>query len=125
MLYRFLRFINQWYAIAVLWVFIAAFLMALGFMFIFPQVTLGLFFIGLGALGVAVVTSGVFHALQRALARRQIATGRCPRCRATLASIPHPQASVQCLSCKLLYTLTGSEVEQQPLPAPRQTLEDD
>lgn len=115
MFYRILRFINAWYALTALWMFLAAFVVALSFMFLFPQVTLGLFFVGLGALGVTVVTSGFLQSVQRRLARRKLGTGMCPRCSASVVSASLPDAALQCLVCGTLYTANGSEIERSPV----------
>lgn len=123
--YRLLRFINEWYAIAVLWIFIAAFLMALGFMFIFPQVTLAMFFIGLCTLGVAAVASGVLQSTMRLAARRQLGRGICPGCGAAVNAISHPQATLQCSNCRTLFTATGSVVEQAPSTETPNALDED
>lgn len=115
MLYRILRFVNEWYAVVVLWVFIGAFALALSFMFVFPQVTLGLFFVGLLTLGVAVVASGILQSILRLLARRTLSAGRCPRCGSRgLEPISHGQAAVQCPNCQAMFTPSGGEVELHP-----------
>jgi hypothetical protein len=114
-LYRILRFINQWYAIAVLWVFVAAFLVALGFMFLFQQVTLALFFFGLVTLGVAVVIAGGLHSIQRMMARRKLDWGVCPLCHFPTQQITHADASAKCTNCGTMYTASGAEIEQSPV----------
>jgi len=49
------------FGLAVMWLLIVAFLVAVLFMFIHPSVTLGLFFAGLVVLGVTTVVSKLHH----------------------------------------------------------------
>jgi hypothetical protein len=112
--YRILRFVNKWYAIVVLWIFLAAFVLGVSFMFVFPQITLGLFFLGLATLGVAVVASGFLQSVQRMLARRRLSAGICPRCGSRIQLITHAEATVQCPDCRSMFTVTGMEIEKRP-----------
>ena len=125
MFYRILRFVNEWFAIVVLWLFIGAFLLALSFVFLFPQVTLALFFLGLAALGVAVVASGFLRWMQRRLARRTMSAGVCPRCRASLRETAEPGFMVQCTGCATLYAQDGTEIEQAAVGTMENSLDRD
>lgn len=111
MLYRLLRSINAWYAIVVLWVYVLAFLMAMGLMFVFPPAPLVLMFAGLGGLGIVVLVSRLLHGMQNVLSRHCLGTGVCPSCRRGLdAVITHPGAGWRCANCGAEYTTRGVEI---------------
>src|SRR4030095_9304240 len=74
-LYRVLRWITTWYPLAVLWLCIAAMIVAFSLMFVFPPGTLLLLFLGLAGLGAAVIGFRVLQGMQRRLARRCMAHG--------------------------------------------------
>ncbi|MCI0363043.1 MAG: hypothetical protein L0Y44_00565 [Phycisphaerales bacterium] len=109
MLYRFLRSINAWFGLAVLWVCLAAFLLALPLMFIFPQGTLLLLFVGLFGLGLAVIGFKVLRYFEHALARRSLARGSCPRCGQHDSTIPSDEPW-RCAACGTSYEVSGNEV---------------
>lgn len=117
-LYRIVHFINAWFAIAMLWVFIAALLLALSMMFILPPITILLLFLGLIGLGLAVVVARLLRFAQHALARYALAGGVCPRCAAggqqrfTPQEAPSdPAAPWRCEACGSEFLLSGAEAE--------------
>jgi len=80
LLYRFIRRVNRAFALAVLWTYIGAFVLAFSLMFVFPPGTLLLVFLGVfglvAAVGGAQLLGGTEHFLARSLIRREW----CPRC---------------------------------------------
>jgi hypothetical protein len=116
-LYRIAAAVNATYGLAVAWTYIAAFVLALGMIFIFPPGTLLVFFIGLASLGLAVALGKVIDAITRSMARRSMASGRCPRCRDVLALISHGDESPAiCALCGSAFTSDGGETiaSEQP-----------
>jgi ribosomal protein L37AE/L43A len=111
-LYRILRWITTWYPLGVLWLCIAAMIVAFSLMFVFPPGTLLLLFIGLAGLGAAVIGFRALQALQRGLARRAIAHGVCPSCK-TRQPWPTEGETWRCESCGTSLLVTGAEA-----PAP-------
>ena len=103
--------VNAVYGLAVAWVYIAAFVLALGMVFIFPPGTLLVFFIGLASLGLAVALGKLIDAITRGMARRSMASGRCPRCRDLLthAGERGDERPVVCALCGSAFLDDGGE----------------
>ena len=119
-LYRFVSAVNAVYGLAVAWVYIAAFLAALGMVFIFPPGTLLVFFIGLASLGLAVAMGYVIDALTRWMARRALARSRCPRCGDSLQAPRFNAAddfqTCVCSLCSSNFAGDGSETTARERP---------
>lgn len=111
MLYRIAHAINAWYALAVAWVYIGAFALALGLLFVFPQVTLLMFFLGLASLGFAVMLGWIIDSVARGMARRAVNAGRCPRCSRGGQSAKEPDTSWTCEHCAAEFALDGAEID--------------
>jgi ribosomal protein L37AE/L43A len=109
-LYRLFRSINAAYPMAVLWSYIAAFFLALALMFVFPQGTLLLLFLGLAGLGAVILTSKTLNGVQHLLARHALGRGVCPNCRTPRPSVPQ-QADWRCPRCHITFTSSGWERE--------------
>ena len=114
MLYRILRSVNSVYAYCVLALYIGAFFVGFAMLFVFPQITLLLLFLGLGGLGVFTLMSMVLRALERKLAHRALVSGSCPLCLQSAESLQAPEAHFRCMSCGAVYTAGG---EEMPNPA--------
>ncbi len=115
MLYRIVRTINEWYALTLFWTFLGLFFVAFALVFVFPPGTIVLLFLGLGAMGVAVVCGRILRGTQRSLARRALSQGRCPRC---LTAAPGQVASRQSWKCEHCGTSFGDRGDEAiPTPA--------
>ena len=108
MLYRVLRWITTWYPLAVLWLCIAAMILAFSLMFVFPPGTLLLLFLGLAGLGAAVIGFRGLQAMQRRLARRSMAHGVCPSCKAR-QQWPTAGEAWRCAACGTALLASGEE----------------
>lgn len=112
MLYRVVHAVNASYALTVAWLYIACFAMALLLLFVFPQVTLLLFFLGLASLGITVLMGWALNAITCSLARQALSQGRCPRClKGSQRRIEHDQPFV-CDYCGAEFLIGGGEVDQ-------------
>lgn len=111
MIYRILRICNAWYGIVVLWICVLAFFLAFALMFVFPQGTLLLLFLGLAGLGLAMIGGGLLNRWQCWLALRTLRGGRCPVCRAGIAESTESDHHWQCVNCGAMYDHTGAQIE--------------
>jgi ribosomal protein S27AE len=112
MLYRMLRSVNLTYPFVILWGYVGLFLLALPFIFIFPPLTVLL--VIAGALSVPFVFAGrtVLLLPQRALARRALSRGTCPRCGEFVVDASgEPEGRWHCVSCGTQFTDAGEEIE--------------
>jgi len=107
-LYRILRWITTWYPLAVLWLCILAMILAFSLMFVFPPGTLLLLFLGLAGLGTAVIGFRALQAMQRGVARRSMAHGVCPSCKARQAW-PANGEPWRCSTCGTTLLASGAE----------------
>jgi hypothetical protein len=112
MLYRMVHAVNASYSLAVAWMYIAGFAAALGLLFIFPQVTLLLFFLGLASLALTISLGWGIDFWARRLALQALHHGRCPRChRGSQQRIEHEQPWT-CEHCHSEFRASGDEVDQ-------------
>jgi hypothetical protein len=110
-LYRFVHAVNASYALAVAWIYIGAFALALSLLFIFPQVTLLMFFVGLATLGLAVMLSWAIDIATRGLARRALSSGRCPRCSSGGQSPKQADRAWTCEHCRAEFTVECGQID--------------
>ncbi len=109
-LYRVLQTINASYGLAVAWMYIAAFVASLSMLFVFPQITLLAFFLGLASLGLTIGLGAVIDGITRRMARRTLTKGRCPRCSQAGGLLPiHADDSV-CDHCGSEFKIDGTEI---------------
>jgi ribosomal protein L37AE/L43A len=111
-LYRILRWITTWYPLAVLWLCIVAMIVAFSLMFVFPPGTLLLLFLGLAGLGSAVLGFRALQAMQRGVARRSMAHGICPSCKAK-QQWPATGETWHCTACGTVLLASGAEDPEQ------------
>ena len=109
MLYRLVRFMNEWYALSVLWAYLALFLLAFALIFVFPLGPILLLFLGLAGMGVVVVTGRLLRGTQHKLARHALAHGRCPRCESAASSQIGLNQSWTCPQCGTRFGAHGDE----------------
>jgi ribosomal protein L37AE/L43A len=114
MLYRILRAINHIYPVAVLWMYIGAFLLAMSLMFIFPPGTLILLWMGLVSLVGVVIVAKVLVGAQRAVARHVLSAGVCPYCGERSARVRDPAEEWRCEACGTSFLPGGAEVRRAP-----------
>jgi hypothetical protein len=112
-LYRVLHALDAGFPVAVLFIYIAAFLMAFAFMFMFPQVTLLLLFMGLGGMVLAVLIKQSLGLMLRLAARQALARNLCPRCR-RLNEDRLQRDPWQCPHCGAAFACTGIEITPDP-----------
>ncbi len=113
MLYRLLRIVNRVYPFVMLWTYVALFVLALPFMFIFPP--LSLFLVIFAALSVPIVFLGrtIMMAPQKLLARHKLSKGVCPRCgEFVVGSDLAIDSRWHCVSCGTLYSESGEEIDR-------------
>jgi ribosomal protein L37AE/L43A len=107
--YRLLRAVNRGYSIAVLWTYVAAFFIGWAFVFVFPQITLALVFLGLLGLVGAVIGARVLAFLQEVVARGSLAAGSCPGCGAAIEHPADEPGAWSCSACGGAYSARGAE----------------
>lgn len=113
MLYRIAQAVNSSYGLAVAWTYIGAFLLAFCMLFIFPQVTLLLLFLGLASLALTISLGWAIDATTRALARRSLRRDTCPRCGSN--SLAHIALDHEwtCEHCHSQFQIGGREIDEQ------------
>jgi hypothetical protein len=109
-LYAILRSINQWYAIAVLWLYVLMFAVAFAMIFVFPLAPIVLVFLGVLGLGVANIASKLLRQRERGLARRLIGHGQCPHCRHANQYGQTTERFI-CVRCSSEFLPNGAEVD--------------
>jgi len=118
-IYGILRAINEWYGIAVLWLYVLLFFVAFALIFVFPPAPLAMVFLGVIGLGFASVVSKALRRMQHAVARRMISHGECPRCRQT-NQYGQREDRFTCVRCNTVFLPHGDEVDdhfEQPQAA--------
>lgn len=108
--YRIIRAVNGVYSLAVLWLYIAAFIVAVLLMFMYPLGTIALVWAGLVGIVLVLLAGKLLAVLQRSVARKALARGRCPNCAATLdREVPADSDLRRCEACGGLFLPTGAE----------------
>ena len=108
MLYRIIHAINESFALAVFWLYVAAMILGLGTIFVFPQAAVVLVFLGLLCLGPAIIGSKILAAIDRALARQILRQGACPHCGQFSEPRPDPGAPWRCPNCHAAFEASGA-----------------
>jgi hypothetical protein len=106
--YRIIRAVNRAYALTVLWLYIAAFLVAVALMFMYPIGTITLVWVGLVGIVVVVLGGKLLALAQRAVARRALGAGRCPNCGSSFEGVSR-EASRACEACGCAFLPNGTE----------------
>jgi hypothetical protein len=117
-IYQILRAINEWYALMVLWVYVAALLFALSLIFVFPPAVILLVFIGLGGMGVAVLVAKALRGGQHLAARHALSRGVCPRCRVADQRFVDRTATWRCECCGAAFEPTGRQIVVAEMESP-------
>jgi len=108
MLYRFARAFNELYGVTVFALFVAAFLVAFAFTLIYPIVPIVLLFVSIFAVVFFTGLNRLLRSVERKLARRGLARGRCPACASPLAPIDLPGApGLDCTGCARIFRASG------------------
>jgi hypothetical protein len=124
-LYRIIRVINRAYALTVLWLYIAAFLVAVALMFVHPAGTIILVWAGLVGILLVLLVGKLLAVLQRAAARRALGAGRCPSCGSSLERAPaDAAASMACDACGCVFLANGTEQVESAEPGTTPTADD-
>ncbi len=96
------------YELTVLWLLIAAFVLAMGLMFVHPTASLLVFFLGFAFLGVAVLIDKLFATMEHSAARRALKSHTCPSCGANVYRDRQQQDEWHCLECGSAFLDTGA-----------------
>ena len=112
-LYRLAHAVNASYGLVIAWGYILLFALALSLLFVFPQMSLLLFFLGLASLAVTITLGWLIDGITRAMARRALSAGRCPRCRETLPAMLEPDEACLCGSCHSQFQAGGAELDER------------
>ncbi|MHC4413733.1 MAG: transposase family protein [Planctomycetota bacterium] len=100
---------NERYQLAVMWLLIGAFLVAMALMFVHPTGAILVFWVGLVILGVAVVIEKLVVRAERAAARNALKSHTCPHCGAEVEQDPQPGGEWHCRACSATFLDTGAE----------------
>jgi hypothetical protein len=111
LLYRIIHAVNASYVLAVASLYIGAAALALCLLFIFPQVALLLLFMGLASLGFSVMIGWMIDGATRAIARRALASGRCPCCQAAGQPALQADAVWICRACMTEFEPGGGQID--------------
>ena len=110
MLFRVIHAINAGYALAIFWVYVAALVVGLCAVFIFPPAPLMLVFLGLLFLGPALIGSKILLSIERLLVRRLVRHGVCPQCHEISPAQDPAASNWRCEHCHAEYLPNGSAV---------------
>ncbi|MHC5023455.1 MAG: hypothetical protein ACYTGG_06030 [Planctomycetota bacterium] len=110
MSYRTLHKANESYELAVMWLLIAAFLVAVALMFVHPSGAIFVFWAGLIIAAAAWGSEKIVRAIERRLARRTLATGTCPCCGKALDQKEPTNHEWSCASCESIFLDTGVQI---------------
>ena len=114
MTYRSLHKANESYKLAVMWLLIGAFLIAMMLMFVHPTGAILVFFLGLIILAVAALIEKLVQWVERITARHELKAHHCPSCGADFRSPPQQHADEwSCDECGSIFLPGGAE---QPSP---------
>ncbi len=109
MLQRILHVLRGNYALAVFWIYVAAFVVAFLSIFVFPPLALGMVFVGIFALVPAVLLGMAIRAAARAATRPYLRKGICPLCRQERAVALEP-GELTCVACGSRFAVNGEEL---------------
>ena len=107
--YRLLRVIRDYFPFAVFWVYIAAFFVAFPMIFIFPQITMLLFGLGLASLPFSIIGWKCITGVTDGIARRRLEDGSCPRCSAEVLGTDE---GWECGRCRDEYDGSGAPIDR-------------
>lgn len=108
-LYRILRSIHRGYPLTVFWLYVGLFALAFPLIFVFPQLTLGLFGLGLAGLVGVILVAKLLDGLLHLTARRKLNAGACPDCGARREEVRDAGAAWQCEHCGTVFLPNGAE----------------
>ncbi len=113
MLYRIAQAVNASYGLTVAWGYIGMFTIACMLLFVFPQITLLLLFLGLASLALTITGGWLVDAATRALARNALHANRCPRCGTPSRDLIETGAAWLCDQCGSEFKVGGGEVSRR------------
>ena len=113
MLYRLAQALNASYGLAVAWGYIGMFAVACMLLFVFPQITLLLLFLGLASLGLTITCGWLIDSITRAIARRALHADRCPRCSTPSAEHIRNDEAWICDHCGSEFKIGGGEMNER------------
>jgi ribosomal protein L37AE/L43A len=119
MSYRTLHKANETYELAVMWLLIAAFLVAVALMFVHPSGAIFVFWAGLIIAAAAWGAEKVVRAVERRVARRAIARGACPACGEALGQRQPDGEEWHCTTCESIFLDSGVQIRSSTETAAR------
>lgn len=98
---------NEHYQLAIMWVLMAAFVVAMGMMFVHPTATIALFWLGLVILGLFAISERFITAALHSSARQSLARNACPCCGAGVHRDPSDPDDWCCDRCGAAFRDSG------------------
>lgn len=111
--YRVLRAVNSGFPFAILAIYVAAFILAMGLMFVFPPGTLLLLGLGLAGLAGVLVVGKTLGGLEHLAARLILRGGACPSCGQRMQTSRNESMPWQCEGCTKVFLPSGEEEDAQ------------
>ena len=108
--YRILRTIHRGYPLAVFWIYVALFFLAMSLMFVFPPGTLILLGLSLASLVAVILIAKLLGLLLHLTARVTLNAGVCPGCGHRSEHRRDTAAAWQCEHCGVVFLPNGTEV---------------
>ena len=109
MTYRTPHKANESYKLAVMWLLIGAFLIAMMLMFIHPTGAILVFFLGLFILAVAALIEKLVQWAERIAARHDLKSHHCPSCGADFRQAPQHADEWRCEECGTVFLPGGAK----------------
>ncbi|HWB20107.1 MAG TPA: hypothetical protein VG711_07405 [Phycisphaerales bacterium] len=117
MLYRFVLSISRYYLPVLVLSYVAAFFIGLAFLFVFPQITLGLLLVCMLSLVFAVPGWTVLTWSRDTLGRSSLRKHRCPWCGGDLlvgvGNEQEHRGAMECEKCRLVLLPSGQPWEDR------------
>lgn len=113
MLYRLAQAVNASYGLAVAWGYLGMFAIACMLLFVFPQVTLLLLFLGLASLALTIAGGWLVDVITRAIARHSLKADVCPRCANASGRHIDSDRPWICEHCHSEFKVGGGEITER------------
>ena len=98
---------NVRFKLAIMWILIAAFVIAVPLMFVHPLAVLALFFSGLIVLAIGAGVATLMRRAERFEARRELTRHDCPGCGAVIDLDPTGKEEWRCNECGAVFLDSG------------------
>jgi hypothetical protein len=108
-LYAIVSAVSAGYPIAVLWCYVAAFVLAMALMFVFPPGTIVLLWVGLMSLAAVVIVHHLLALMRNVVARFLLSRGSCPSCGHGMGIARDVSVPWTCEGCGTVFLPSGAE----------------